>query len=104
MIKSLVLVAAMAAALAACTTTQTTQTGYVQACAAYGVAFDAALHAREAGKLNQAQIDQVTLIDSQITPLCTGPLPADPEAATVQITTAVTTLGLIEVIKKVGVP
>ncbi len=76
--------------------THSAQVAYVQACSAYGSAFNAALQLRKDGKLNQAQIDQVTLLDSQITPICTGPLPANPAAATQQITAAVTTLGIME--------
>ena len=76
--------------------TRNSQIAYVQACSAYGAAFNAALQLRKDGKLNQAQIDQVTLLDSQITPICTGPLPANPTAATQQITAAVTTLGIME--------
>src|SRR5574337_670800 len=83
-------------ALAGCaTTTQQAQVQYVQACGAYGSAFSAAVQLRSAGKLNQAQIDAVTKIDQQITPICTGPLPANPQAATAQVTAAVTTLGLL---------
>jgi hypothetical protein len=76
-----------------------TQVTYTQACAAYGVAFAGALQGRKAGKLSSAQIDQVTLLDSQITPICTGALPADTTAATQQITAAVTTLTILEAIK-----
>jgi hypothetical protein len=97
----LFLIAAISAALVAgCSTTPATQTGYTQACAAYGAAFEVALQARKAGKLNRAQIDQVTLVDSQVTPLCTGALPADPAAATQQITAAVTALTILEVANK----
>lgn len=76
------------------------QVAYAQACAAYGAAFSGALQMRKADKLNQAQIDQVTLLDSQITPICTGPLPADAAAATQQITAAVTALTIMETLKK----
>jgi hypothetical protein len=89
----------VALALAGCATTQSAQTGYTQACEAYGAAFSAALQLRIAGKLNKAQIDQVTLLDSQITPICTGPLPADPTAATQQIAAAVTALTILEATK-----
>ena len=85
----------IALVLSACTTTQSTQVGYVQSCAAYGVAFNTALNLRLAGKLNKAQIDAVTAIDSQITPICTGPLPVDAKSATLQVTSAVTNLALI---------
>jgi len=83
-------------------TPQSAQIAYTQACAAYGAAFDAALQMRIAGKLTQVQIDQVTMVDAQITPICTGALPADPTSATQQITAAVTTLAILEAIKQVG--
>lgn len=79
---------------------QSAQASYVRACDAYGAAFTGALIARQAGKLNQSQIDQVTLIDAQITPICTGPLPVDPALKTQQITAAVTTMAIISIIKK----
>jgi hypothetical protein len=78
------------------TPTQTTQVNYTEACAAYGVAFAGALELRRAGQLSKPQIDQVTLLDSQVTPICTGPLPTDATAATQQVTAAVTTLTILE--------
>lgn len=81
-------------------TKQSAQTAYVKSCAAYNAAFNAALQLRIDGQLNQAQIDQVTMIDSQITPICTGPLPADPDAATQQVTAAVTTFMVLEAINR----
>jgi hypothetical protein len=101
--KLLVALGSLALAVSACqsvtgpnATTQSAQVVYTQACSAYGAAFGVALQMRMAGKLNRAQIDQVTLLDSQVTPVCTGPLPADPAAATQQITAAVTTLTILE--------
>lgn len=89
--------------LSACTTATTTQKdtsiAYTRACAAYGGAFDVALQMRIAGKLNQSQIDQVTLLDSQITPICTGPLPVDTVGATQQVVNAVTIITALEVLK-----
>ena len=96
------LVIAIALLLAGCATPQTlqdTHVQYTQACTAYGAAFSTALQLRVAGKLNKSQIAQVGAIDSQITPICTGPLPADTAAATKQITQAVITLGIIEAVK-----
>jgi hypothetical protein len=93
---------AAAVLLTGCATTSqapATQVAYTQACAAYGVAFSGALEMRRAGKLTKAQIDQVTLLASQITPICTGTLPADATAATQQITAAVTTLTILETVK-----
>jgi hypothetical protein len=83
-------------------TPQSAQASYVRACTAYGAAFEGALQLRVDGKLNQAQIDQVTLIDQQITPICTGALPADPTAATQQITAAITSLAILETVNKEG--
>lgn len=79
---------------------QATQVAYVQACAAYSAVFATALQLRKAGKLNEPQISQVTLLDSQVTPICTGALPADPETATQQITAAVTALTILEAVQK----
>lgn len=97
----LMFMTALSLSIAACTTvpTQSTQVTYTQSCAAYGGAFDVMIALRKGGKLNQAQIDQVTLIDSQITPLCTGPLPQDLDAATIQVTAAVTALTILETVK-----
>lgn len=75
------------------------QVTYTQACAAYGAAFASALQLRHAGRLNRAQIDQVTLLDNQVTPICTGAMPADATAATQQITAAVTALTILEATK-----
>lgn len=82
--------------LTACATTPQTQVAYVQSCSAYNAAFGAAIVLRESGKLNQSQIDQVTMLDNQITPICTGALPTNPAQATSQITAAVTTLAILE--------
>jgi uncharacterized lipoprotein YajG len=91
--------ALLLAGCASTPSTQTTQVTYTQACAAYGAAFAGALQLRKAGKLNQTQVDQVTLLDGQITPICTGALPADATAATQQITAAITALTILETIK-----
>lgn len=56
-----------------------TQTGFVQACSAYETAFTAALQLRIAGKLTPAQITQITTLDGQVTPVCSGPLPSTPQ-------------------------
>jgi hypothetical protein len=96
----LFLLAACASLSSPSATTQSAQAAYVQSCAAYGAAFATATELRSAGKLNQAQIDQVTLLDQQITPICTGPLPADPTAATQQVTAAITSLAILEAIMK----
>jgi len=78
---------------------QSAQVAYAQSCAAYAAAFDVLVALRKGGKLNQAQIDQVTLIDGQITPVCTGTMPQDPTEATQHITAAVTSLTILEAVK-----
>lgn len=88
--------------LTACATVQDAQTQYVQACAGYAAAIATAVQLRSAGKLTQNEIDSITIADNQITPICTGPLPTDPTAATQQVTAAVTTLLILEAAKKVG--
>ena len=79
---------------------QAQQVQYVQACSAYGVAFSAALQMHIDGKLNLAQVNQVTILDSQITPICTGPLPVNPAVVTQQITAAIASLAIIETAQK----
>lgn len=89
--------------LSACATPPTTrsaQVSYTQACAAWGAAFAGALELRQVGKLNQAQIDQVTLLDSQVTPLCIGALPTDANEAANRVTAAVTAMAIIEAANK----
>jgi hypothetical protein len=88
-----------ALSLAGCATTPNVQTGYVQACAMYEATFSTALQMRVDGKLSKSTIDQITLLDQQITPICTGPMPTDPTQAEVQITAAVTTLTILEASK-----
>jgi hypothetical protein len=88
--------------LAACSTTQSAQQHYVQSCAAYNAALSTAVELRIAGKLTQSEIDSITLIDNQATPICTGQLPADPVAAARQVTAAITTLTILEATKKAG--
>lgn len=95
----LMLVLTACAAFSPTASTQQVQVQYVQACAAYGVAFNTALQLRQAGKLNQTQIDRITALDNQITPICTGSLPTNPQAAVTQIMAAVTTLSIIEATK-----
>lgn len=97
----LAIVAGLSLSLAACgsVSVQSAQVAYTQSCAAYGGAFDVMIALRKAGKLNQSQIDQVTIIDSQITPMCTGPLPNDLDTATAQVTAAVTALTILETVK-----
>lgn len=97
----LIILGLLSASLTGCaTSTASTQVSYIQACATYNTAFGTALILRESGKLNASQIQQITLLDSQITPICTGPLPTNPDAAMIQITAAVTSLAIIETIQK----
>lgn len=90
-------------ALTACATTQTpldTQKQFVQACSAYNAAFVAVLQLREAGKLNTAQIAAISVIDTDISPLCTGALPTDAATATQRITIATTSLTVAYITKQ----
>lgn len=101
------IIAALCAVLAACATsgtdnTQQVQVTYTQACAAYGAVFATALELRKADKLTPGQVEQISILSKQITPLCTGPLPANPDAAAQQITAAVTSLAIIEAVTKGG--
>lgn len=99
---ALLMAFAMAAGVSACTSTVTIRDArvtYTQSCAAYGGAFNVLVAMRKADKLNDAQIAQVTLIDSQITPICTGPLPTDLDDATAKVTAAVTALTIMESLK-----
>jgi hypothetical protein len=81
-------------------TPQAAQAQYVQECAAYGTALTLGAQMKAAGKLNAAQVQQLLLIDSQITPICSGQLPADPTSATQKVTAALTTLAILEGTKK----
>ena len=96
------LIAIFLMVLAGCATTQSTQVAYVQACATYGAALNIAVAMMNQHKLTPTEIDQISAIDQQIYPICTGALPADPTAATQQITAALTTLTILETAKKVG--
>ena len=93
---------ALAFSLAGCAamnpnaTTQQVQAQHVATCGLYANAFHVAVQLRQAGKLNQSQIDQINIIDNQVNPLCHGPLPANATQAVQTVTQAVTTLGLIE--------
>lgn len=80
-------------------TAQKIQVTVTQACTAYGAAFTAALDARRAGKLSPAQIKSIGAIDAQITPVCTGTLPADTQAAVIQITAAIANMALAQGVK-----
>lgn len=92
----------LALSLAACASTQSTQVAYVQACSGYAAAFSAAVTLRASGKLSQKDIDAITLMDKEVTPICTGPLPTDPTVATQQVTAAVTTLLIMEAAQQVS--
>jgi uncharacterized lipoprotein YajG len=98
--KKLIIIALLA--LAGCATTQSTQVAYVQACGTYAAALNIAVSMLKADKLTPAEITQITALDAQIYPICTGALPVDPTAATQQITAAITTLTILETVKKVA--
>lgn len=85
--------------LAGCATTQSAQVGFVRACSAWDGAFKLAVVAREKDKLTPAQIERVTTLDGTVTPLCTGPLPADADEATAKVTAATTELAVMTAIR-----
>lgn len=98
-----------ALSLGACTTVpgtsgvqvnvQQMQTKYVQACIGYGAALNAATQLRAEGKLNAAEINQVSMISHQVTPICgQSTIPADPTVAITQVTAAVASLGIMEAV------
>lgn len=76
------------------------QPTYTRACATYSAGFATVLELRKLGKLTPSEIGQVTLIDSQVTPLCTGALPPDLTTATTRIEGAVAALAVLEATHK----
>ncbi len=89
---------ALSLLLAGCTAQQSSSpVPLVQACAGYNAAFSAALQARTDGKLNQTQINAITLADESITPVCTGNLTSAGDAEVTLVKT--TTAKLIEAVK-----
>ena len=99
------LVIACVGALTACATNNSTtqpnvQVTFVQACGAYESAFGVAVQLRINGQLSPAAIKDISIIDSQVTPICTGPMPADSNTAVAQITTAIASLTAAAVIAK----
>ena len=87
--------------LAACATTSgpnatsSVTKQWAQACTAYTGAQK--LIIQNEAKLSDSQLRQVLIVTHQITPLCSA-LPKDPQAATQNITAAVTKLGVIEAV------
>jgi len=75
------------------------QANWLQACLAYEGAQKALL--ANIGKLSDAQLKQALIVTHQITPLCLK-APADLNAATVQITAAVTTITILSAAQAAG--
>lgn len=101
------LFAALTLSLVACSTVpgtnqvtvdvHTMQVRITQACVGYGAALSTAGELRAAGKLSPTEINQITMISNQVTPICTTPtVPADPTVALTQVTSAVAQLGVLE--------
>ena len=88
--KHLTLAGLIGLTLASCANLQQAQTTFVQSCGAYDIAFKGAIQLREAGQLTSTDIDTITLLDKTITPICTGPIPTNPDTATTQVEAAVT--------------
>ena len=76
------------------------QANWLQACLAYNGAQKALI--ANLGKLSNAQLQQALIVTHQITPICLKQ-PADLNAATVQITAAVTTIGILSAAQAAGV-
>lgn len=76
------------------------QANWLQSCLAYSAAQKALLV--NIDKLNNDQLKQALIITHQITPLCIT-APTDLQATTVQITTAVTTIGILSAAAAAGV-
>ncbi len=75
----------------------TMQVRITQACVGYGAAFSTAVELRAAGKLSPTEINQITLISNQVTPICDAKtIPSDPTVALTEVTAAVAQLGVLE--------
>ena len=76
------------------------QANWLQACLAYEGAQKAAI--ANLARLNNTQLQDLLMVTHQITPICLKQ-PADLNAATVQITAAVTTIGILSAAQAAGV-
>lgn len=111
--KKILLAAAAALALAGCATVAPgsapvtaaqaspaqLQANWLQACLAYEGAQKALL--ANIGRLNKAQLQQALTITHQISPICEKQ-PANVQQATVQITSAVTTITILGAARATG--
>lgn len=94
---------AMLLALTACATQQVTlEQQYVQSCTAYEAAFKTVNTLDKQNRLSASEIATVLKVDSIVTPLCTGKMPADLNASLTQITQATTTLTVQIIADKVS--
>ena len=114
--KKLLLAALCAASLAGCATvapgagpvsaasaTQSAaqlQANWLQSCLAYEGAQKTAI--ANMGRMSNANLQRLLIVTHQITPICLKQ-PADLNAATVQITAAVTTIGILSAAQAAGV-
>lgn len=113
--KKLILAAMCAASLAGCATVAPgsgpvsassaamsqaqLQANWLQACLAYEGAQKAAI--ANMNRMSDANLQRLLIVTHQITPICLKQ-PADLNAATVQITAAVTTIGIISAAQAAG--
>jgi hypothetical protein len=72
------------------------------ACGAWEAAFSTAVAIRQAGQASSTLIQQVNLADSQLTPVCTSPLPTDIQTIQSQTTQVMTSVGILEYLTKVS--
>ncbi len=66
------------------------------ACATWSGVFATALAMRQAKTASPTLIQQITLADSQLTPVCTSPLPTDLATIQAQTTQVMTSVGILE--------
>ena len=65
---------------------------FAQACSGYAAALSSAIALNNQGKLAKSQVQAITLIDADISPICTGPVPANNNVLITKVTAATTQL------------
>jgi len=70
------------------------------ACGAWATVFSGAVAIRQAGQASATLIQQINLADSQLTPVCTAPLPTTVSAIQAQTTQVMTSVGILEYLTK----
>ncbi len=70
------------------------------ACASWNTYFQLALRLKEAHQASPTLIQQTSLLDQTVTPVCTSPLPTDLNTLTAQTSQVLTNVGLLEYLVK----